>query len=315
MSDDVIEIHPEARAAIARILASGEPPMETLAPAEARRLADARVAANGVPAPEMAEVRNFNVPGPAGNIPVRLYRPTARTNAPFVIFFHGGGFMLAGLHTHDSLCRFIAERAGAALLAVDYRLAPENKFPAAPEDCLAATRWALANPAALGVEPGRFALIGESSGGNLTAVVAQALAKDGGPQPKLQVMIYPGLDMSTDHPSYKRLGEGFFFTEKKARYFIDHYLARPEDADDPRASPVRATDLEGVAPAMIITAGLDPLVDEAEIYADKLRAAGVAVTYRCFEGWPHGFLFWGHTEASKQALAMAADGLRDALAG
>lgn len=313
MSDELIEIHPDARAAIERIAASGEPPMETLEPAEARRLANARVAANGIPAPDMAEVRTFTIPGPASPIPVRLYRPVDRDDAPLVMFFHGGGFMLAGLDTHDALCRSLAAGSQATLVAVDYRLAPENKFPAAPEDCIAATRWALANSAAIDVKPGHFALVGESSGGNLSAVVAQTLAREDGPQPCLQVLIYPGLDMSTDHPSYRRFGEGFFFTEKKARYFIDHYLTRPEDADDPRASPVRAADLTGVCPALIITAGLDPLLSEAELYAERLRAAGVEVRYRCFKGWPHGFLFWGATDAAKDALALSAEALRDAL--
>ncbi len=229
------------------------------------------------------------------------------------MFFHGGGFMVGGLETHDSLCRTIAAGAGVTLVAVEYRLAPEHPFPAAPDDCLAATKWVLSNAQRLGVDASRYALVGESSGGNLAAVVAQALAEVA--PPALQVMIYPSLDMSTDHPSYERFKEGYFFTRPKARYFIDHYLARPEDAADPRAAPLQAADVSGLCPALIITAGLDPLLSEAELYAERLRGAGVEVRYHVFEGWPHGFLFWSETPASQEALRLSIEALREALQG
>lgn len=302
-------VHPAALARIAAIAASGEPPLETLDPAEARRVADLRVIDNGLPRPPLHEVRDLDADG----VPVRLYRPTAEPGLPLILFFHGGGFMVANLETHDALCRTLCEASGAALLAVDYRLAPEHRFPAAPEDCLTATRWALANLDALGVDVGRFALAGESSGGNLAAVVANTLAAEGGPTPRSQVMIYAAFDLDTDTPSYRRFETGYFFTKAKAEYFWGYYVRSPADADDPRASPLRAPRLS-TAPALIVTAGLDPLLSEAEAYAERLREAGTPVTYRCFEGWPHGFLFWGDTSASREAIELTASTLREALA-
>lgn len=307
-------VHPAALARMAAIADSGEPPLETLPPHEARRLADLRVTANGLPRPELYEVRDLSAPGPGGPIGLRLYKPSAATDLPLLMFFHGGGFMVANLETHDALCRTLAEATGAAVLAVDYRLAPEHPFPAAPEDCLAATRWALAHAAELRVDASRFALIGESSGGNLAAVTANTLVADGDPRPRLQVMIYGAFDLDTDTPSYRRFETGYFFTKAKAEYFWRHYIAAPEDARDPRAAPLRAPNLEGAPPALIITAGLDPLLSEAEAYAERLRAAGSDVEYRCFEGWPHGFLFWGETEAARDAIAQTAQAVRRALA-
>lgn len=304
-------VHPQARAMMERIAASGEPPLETLPPSEARRLADARVGGGLAPI-DMAEVRNLSIDGPGGTIRLRLYRP-ASGRRPLAMFFHGGGFMVANLDTHDALCRQIAHRSGAAVLAVDYRLAPEHKFPAAPQDCLRATDWALAHADELEVDIDRFVLVGESSGGNLSAVVAQQLRDAGGAQPALQVMIYPMLDAATDSPSYARFAEGFFFTRAKSRYFIDHYLRGPEDAANVMMSPLRAENVAGLPRALIVTAGLDPMLSEAEAYAGRLRAAGVPVEYRCFEGWPHGFLFWGETDASKDAIDLVARAISTAI--
>ncbi len=305
-------VHPQARAMMDRIAASGEPPLETLPPQEARRLADARVGGGLAPI-EMHEVRDLAIEGPGGAIRLRLYRPVAG-RLPLAMFYHGGGFMVANLDTHDALCRRIAARSGTAILAVDYRLAPEHRFPAAPEDCLAATRWALAHAGELDVATERFVLVGESSGGNLTAVVAQQLRDAGDAQPALQVMIYPMLDAATDSTSYRRFAEGFFFTRAKSRYFIDHYLRGPEDAEDVRMSPLRAENLADLPDALIVTAGLDPLLSEAESYAEKLRAAGVSVTYRRCDGWPHGFLFWGGTEACEEALELIGRSIAETVA-
>lgn len=306
-------MHPQAEARLARIAASGEPPLETLPPAEARRLADERVTNNGFVKAAMHDVRDIAAPGPAGPIGLRLYQPTDRTDGPLILFFHGGGFMVGNLETHDALCRAIAARAGVALLAIDYRRAPEDRFPAAAEDCCAAARWALEHGAALGVDTHRYALVGESSGGNMTAVVAQDLRAAGAVPARLQVMIYPMLDMDTDTPSYRAFTDGYFFTRAKSRYFIDHYLRTPADADDPRASPLRAASLADLPPALIITAGLDPLLSEAEDYADRLGRAGVPVEYHRFDGWPHGFMFWGDADACHQALDITGTALRTAL--
>jgi acetyl esterase len=228
------------------------------------------------------------------------------------MFFHGGGLMVGNLDTHDSLCRAMAAASARNLVAVEYRLAPEHKFPAAPEDCLAATRWALSHCAELNADPDNFALIGESSGGTMSAVVAADLARDEkAPQPRLQVLTYPSLDMATDSPSYERFAEGFFFTRVKAQYFFSHYLNTPADADDPRASPLRASTFRGICPTLIIAAGLDPLLSEAAEYARRLKTDGVPVEFHCLTGWPHGFMFWGGTEAFEQAMAIATRALRN----
>lgn len=311
-SDPVM--HPQAQARLAAIVASGEAPLETLPPIEARAIADARVRGGGMASPSLAKVADLSCPGPAGGIPLRLFRATSSGRLPLVLFFHGGGFMVGNLDTHDALCRQIADGSGACVVSVGYRLAPEHRFPAAPDDCLAAARWVLEQGDLLDIDTGSVALAGESSGGTMVAVVAQAFAAAGLPAPRLQVMIYPMLDASTDGASYERFAQGYFFTRRKARYFIDHYLRDSRDAADPRASPLRAATLEGQPPALIITAGLDPMLSEAENYADRLRAAGVEVDYRCFDGWPHGFLFWGGAEAAGEAMTLVCDALASRLA-
>lgn len=295
-------VDPEAARLLEALRASGEPPLETLPPLEARRIADERVAANKLQADAMHAVHNFDLDGPGGRLRVRLYRPSPQARLPLILFFHGGGFMVGNLQTHDSLCRRLAASTGAAVLATEYRLAPEHPFPAAPLDCLFAARWALSHTDELDVHPQRVALVGESSGGHLSAIVAQTLAREKGISPRLQVLIYPTLDIPRDTPSYRAYAEGFFFTRAKADYFFRHYIGTA-DLDDPLLSPLRVPNLRGVCPALILTAGLDPLLSEAESYAARLREAGVSVRYRCFEGWPHGFLFWADTTASKTALA------------
>ncbi|MGH8236324.1 MAG: alpha/beta hydrolase [Steroidobacteraceae bacterium] len=311
MSVRTRRIHPQAQTMLERIAGSGEPLLETVTPAEARRFANARVANSGWTHEPLHAVGERVLPGPGGNLRIRIYRPNARQRPPLIVFFHGGGFMVGNLDTHDALCRVLAARTGSVLLAVDYRLAPENPFPAAPEDCVFAARWAFTHAEELGVDASRLAVVGESSGGNLSAVIAQAFAQ-GGPRLALQVLIYPSLDMAMDTPSYRDLAEGFFYTRSKAQYFIDHYLASAADVFDPRASPLRAASLAGVCPALIIAAALDPMVDEAAAYADRLREAGVAVDFYNYEGWPHGFLFWAHTDAAQLAMDCTVNALRKA---
>jgi acetyl esterase len=305
-----IVVDPEAARQLERIAASGEPPLESLTPIEARRVADARVANNGWERSPMHSITDTVMPGPGGDLRLRLYKPNSRGRLPLIVFFHGGGFMVGNLDTHDSLCRVLAARTDAALLAVEYRLAPEHRFPAAPEDCTAATRWAIEHAQDLGIDPRRVAVCGESSGGTLSAVVAQALC--GGNRLVLQAMIYPSLDMGMETPSYTDLATGFFFTRSKARFFFEHYLNSRHEIDDVRASPLRAESLVGICPALIIAAGLDPMVDEAAMYAERLRLEGVTVEFHSYAGWPHGFLFWGHTEAAQRAIDQTAMALRTA---
>lgn len=269
---------------------SGHPSFETLSPpaarAEIRRTA---AAFSGTPLP-LASVEQRRIPGPAGEIGARLYRPFMSDRPlPLLVYFHGGGWVVCDLDTHDACCRFLALHAGMNVLSVDYRLAPEHRFPAAVDDCVAAFRWAAGHAAELGSDPARIAVGGDSAGGNLSAVVAQATARDGGAQPALQLLLYPVTDLSGKHESYRLFGEGFFLTEKQMDWYRGHYLPDEPAARDPRASPLLARDLRGLAPAHVVTVGFDPLRDEGERYANALAAAGVEVTLRRHAGLVHGF--------------------------
>jgi acetyl esterase/lipase len=232
----------------------------------------------------MAEVRAVD----AGGVPARLYvPPEAPPPAPLVVYYHGGGHVEGDLETHDPTCRFLAREAGVRMLAVDYRLAPEHPFPAAVEDAVAAYRHAAAHAADLGADPARIAVAGDSAGGNLAAVVAQETARDEAP-PAFQLLIYPVVDFTRERDSYALFADGFLLTRAKIRWYRDRYLPDDEAASDPRASPLLREDLTGLAPAHITTAGFDPLRDEAEEYASRLREAGVPVTLRRYPGAAHG---------------------------
>ena len=305
-------IHPDAKMMIDKAALSTEPPLETLSPAEARRTADLRVMNAPLAKLPVAEVRDLEIAGPAGPLKLRLYRPIAGGSAPLCMFFHGGGFMLGNLDTHDALCRALAVRSGAALIAVEFRLAPEHRFPSALEDCVAATRWAIANAATLGLSATRFALAGESSGGNLAAGVALLLREDGS-IPALQLLLYPLVDMQLEGPSYQQFAEGFLLTARRMGHYIGNYLRSPADIADPLASPLRDPQPALSPPTFLLTAGLDLTFGQAQAYGERLRAAGVAVESAHFEGWPHGFLFWGHAEGSTRAINAAGDALRRAL--
>jgi acetyl esterase len=224
---------------------------------------------------------------------------------PLLVYFHGGGFTYGDLDTHDGVCRMLCQHAGAHVLAIDYRLAPENRFPAAVEDARSALRWAHTNAAQLGADPHRIGVGGDSAGGNLAAVVAQLAAHDGGPGPALQVLIYPATDFTRRRRSRELFGEGFVLNNSEMDWFEHNYLGTASSqARDPRASPLLAEDLRGLAPALVVTAGFDPLRDEGEDYAHALRAAGVPVTLRRFPGFMHAFI----------STAGVSPGARDALA-
>ena len=230
------------------------------------------------------------VPGPAGPVRTRHYRPPDAANAPLLVFFHGGGFVVGGIDSHDGLCRMICRDAAVQVLSVDYRLAPEHKAPAAVEDCVAAYRWALEHAGALGADPTRIAVGGDSAGGNLAALVALASRELGLPQPALQVLLYPVCDLAAQTRSRSLFAEGFFLSRAEVDWFSELYLSGTALApDDPRVSPLRAADLSGLAPALVLTAGFDPLRDEGNAYAEALRAAGVPVQHRQFDTLPHGF--------------------------
>ncbi|MDW8470228.1 MAG: alpha/beta hydrolase [Burkholderiales bacterium] len=256
--------------------------------------------------------------GPGGPIPVRAYRPQGADDGarlPALVYFHGGGWVIGDLDTHDVVCRTLANGARCAVFSVEYRKAPEAPFPAAVEDAIAATAWVAANAAALGADAARLAVGGDSAGGNLAAVTALAARDAGAPNLVLQLLIYPATDQRMGHASIERNGEGYLLTKAAMRYFRGHYLPRESDWLDWRASPLLAPRLAGVAPAFVLTAGYDPLLDEGRAYAERLRGEGVAVEYRCYEGMVHGFITMGRVlEAAHAALADCAAALARAFA-
>jgi acetyl esterase/lipase len=299
--DPAPKLDPQARALLERLARAGVQPLPELSAPDARRLYRASRAPLAAPAPEVAETRELAIPGPAGPIPARYYRAYgAEADAPLpcVVYFHGGGWVCGDLDTHDVVCRGIANHARCALVAVDYRLAPEHKFPAAVEDAVAAVRWVSENAASLGADPGRLVVCGESAGGNLAAVGAIAARDAGGPPLAMQILIYPVTDLAMRTASYERLGEGYLLTRDSMLWYRGHYLRDERDVDDWRASPLRAADLSRLPPAYVVTAGFDPLLDEGRAYADRLSQAGVPVTYECFEGQIHAFLPMGGVMAA-----------------
>jgi acetyl esterase len=240
--------------------------------------------------PEVHRVTDTVAPGPAGDIPVRVYVPTDEPGPrPALVFFHGGGWVIGSVETHDGTARHLALGSGATVVSVDYRLAPEHPFPAAVDDAVAAVRWVVEQAAELGVDPGRVAVGGDSAGGNLAAVVCQQLVAAGGPRLRFQLLVYPVTDGSMSHPSIEENAEGYFLTKDTMVWFVGHYLGST-DAKDPYVSPLHAESLADLPPALVITAEFDPLRDEGEAYAAALREAGVEVEAVRYDGQIHGFL-------------------------
>jgi acetyl esterase len=286
---------------------------------EARRSAryEAGVTGSRPPIP-MARVEGLEMPGHAGPIPARLYMPEslpAETAVPLLLYFHGGGWVIGDLDTHDDTCRFLAATAGTAVLAIDYRLAPEHPFPAAVEDAWAAFAWAVSNGAGLGIDPGRIAVGGDSAGGNLAAVVSLLARAGGGATPAMQLLIYPPTDSVGDLPSRRLFAKGFLLTKNDMDLFERAYLPPGSDATDPRVSILLAPDLRDLPPAYVATAGFDPLRDEAEAYALRMREAGVRVALRRHPGLTHSFVnLTAISRTSRGAMLEAAGALRMGLA-
>lgn len=319
--DDQV-MHPEVRLALRLLELGGEPSYENLPVAEARDELEreARVFA-GRPV-RVGEVRDVAVPGPGGVLRARLYRPVGSRGpdgphdpVPLLVYFHGGGWVLGSIDSHDNTCRFLCRHAGVAVLSVDYRRAPEHPFPAAVDDALASFRWATAHAADLGIDPAAVAVGGDSAGGNLAAVVARLACRDGGSRPAFQLLFAPVTDLSAKSRSYRLFREGFYLSEATMDWYRDRYLPEPGAALDPRASPLLADDLEGLPPAYIATAGFDPLRDEGEAYADRLRAAGVPVALRRHRGLVHAFAnATGVGRTGREAMLEASGALRVGLA-
>ena len=291
-----VTLDPDAAAVLQAFRDAGRPPYETLTPPEARDYyLAARLVTNPDP-PEMAAVEALAIPGPAGSIPARLYRPKVLRQSggasPGLVFFHGGGWVIGDLETHDVVCRTLANEGEMIVVAIDYRLAPEHKFPAAVDDAIAAVEWISRHARDIGIDPARLAVAGDSAGGNLTAIVSLH-ARDTGIKIAGQVLIYPATDFRMSHPSHSEPETDCLLTHNVIRWFRDHYLNGSGDAEDWRASPARAATFAGLPPAFVLTAGADPLRDEGEEYAQRLRDAGVAVEYRTYPGQFHGFITMG----------------------
>jgi acetyl esterase len=306
-------LDPQARAMLDAMSAMPRPDFTTL------RAADHRAALAAMPgfAPgdAIAAQQDLTIDGADGPMPARLYRPDDSAALPLVVYFHGGGFVVCGLDSHDNICRSLARRSGALVLSVDYRLAPEARFPAAAEDAVAAVRWAAAHAAQLGADPARIAVAGDSAGGNLAAVACQQL-RGSAIAPRHQLLLYPYLDCTdaaTDSASYRACSEGYFLSAAELDWYRTQYLAHRADAADVRASPLHQRDLHGLPPATIITAEFDPLRDQGEAYGEALQRAGGNATVRRWPGQFHGFMsMQGVIDAASDALDAAAAALRQA---
>ncbi|MDT7536539.1 MAG: acetyl esterase [Actinomycetota bacterium] len=308
-------------AAVLDLLASSGTPMSMVdgTPQQARE--GFRTMTYGIRDPAtLAPVRSVEeatVPGPAGEIPIRIYRPDVDGTVPTVVFFHGGGFVIGDLDTHDDHARLICHDVEAVVVSVDYRLAPEHPFPAGFEDCFAATTWVADHVSDLGGDAERIAVAGDSAGGNLSAAVALTATREGGPKLAAQLLIYPGSDFRADetlHASRTENGEGLFLTLEDMQWFQSHYLQDAAHITDPRASVLLAPDLSGLPPAVVGTGEYDPLRDEGEAYAKALEAAGVKVVLRRYDGLIHGFFGMGTwSEASAAAAKDLCEELRTLL--
>jgi acetyl esterase len=310
-------LHPQTRALLDLIAQSGVPPTHLLSVADGRAFYRDRRRATQPAPPEVASVQDLKASGPHGPIPLRLYRPlgsSPKALLPVLVFYHGGGWVIGDLDTHDTLCRELANLTTCAVVAVDYRLAPEHRFPAAADDCMAATRWVRGHADELRLDASRLAVGGDSAGGNLAAVVAID-ARDRRDLPiAFQLLIYPATDMQRTFPSHVENAQGYNLTKDSMDYFVGHYIADPAQYQDWRASPLLHPDLSNLPPALVLTAGFDPLRDEGAAYAERLTAAGSAASYVLFAREIHGFVLMGKVlDEARAAVALCAAELRRAL--
>jgi acetyl esterase len=291
-----VVLDPDAAAVYKAFQEAGRPAYETLTAPEAREYyLNARFVSNPEP-PELADVKPLSIAAPHGTIPARIYTPKtlrmADGAAPCLVFYHGGGWVIGDLDSHDVVCRKLAHEGELIVISVDYRLAPEHKFPAAVDDAMSAAKWIAANAKALGIDTTRLTVGGDSAGGNLAAVVALAARDGDGPKIAGQLLIYPATDFAMKHPSHSEPETSLLLTHSVIKWFCNHYLGGA-DIDNWKASPARAATFSALPPAYVLTAGGDPLRDEGDDYAKRLKEAGVAVTYRHFAGQFHGFFTMG----------------------
>ena len=309
-------LDPQVKGLLDAMAANPAPRMIDLPVAQAREMYRGIASTLDLQGVPIGKVEDRKIPGPGGDIPVRIYTPVAAGSGalPVLVYFHGGGWVIGDLETHDALCRSFANEAGCKVVAIDYRLAPEHRFPAAADDCFAAVKWIEANASEIGVDANRIAVGGDSAGGNLAAVVSQLALAAKGPRIAFQLLIYPVTDTNTDTGSYRDNASGYFLERDSMVWFFDHYLGGA-DRNDPRIAPLKATSLAGLPRAYVVTAGFDPLRDEGRAYAEALKAAGVATEHVNYEGMIHGFFnLQAAFDVARGAVKAASKALKEALA-
>jgi len=309
-----MQLDPQMKVILDQFAAAGGQPIHSMTPAEARAAVDALIGAFKVEPKAIAKVEDRTIPGPDGDIPIRVYSPAGHGPFGALIYFHGGGWVVGNVPAYDGVCRELAYGSGCVTVSVEYRLGPEHKFPAAPEDCYAATKWIAAHAPELQIDPDRIAVGGDSAGGNLAAVVSQMARDRGGPKLAFQLLIYPATNCVSETPSQREFTEdGYILSRADMDWFYGHYLNAGDKAN-PYACPGLAKNLANLPRAYVMTAEIDPLRDEGEAYAEALRSAGVTVNTHRFTGVCHGFIFWsGVLDKARQALAECCAELRDAV--
>ncbi len=303
-------LDPQAQNVLDQLAELVLPPSHTISPEEARANALARPRA---PGPEVARVEDRTVPGAGVDIPVRIYTPEGSGPFPVLGWFHGGGWVIGNLESADGTARHLSVEAGCVVVSVDYRLAPEAKFPLPFDDCFAATQWIADHATDINADPNRIAVGGDSAGGNLAAAVSLKARDQGGPPLAFQLLVYPVTSRAYDTGSYQQNADGYLLTTDAMKWYWNHYLSGDADASNPYAAPLAAKDLRGLPAALVITAEFDPLRDEGEAYGQKLQAAGVDTTCTRYDGMIHGFFGMSAViDKGKQAISEAAAALRQA---
>ena len=306
-----MSLDPQVKALLDQMAASGAPPLNKLSPVDARKMMDQMIQLLGMKPESVFKVEDRQIPGPAGQIRVRVYTPQGSAPFPVLVFFHGGGFVLGSVELYDEFCRELTNGANCIVVSVDYRLAPEHKFPAAVEDCYAATKWVAENATSIDGDVNHVAVGGDSAGGNLAAVVA-LIARDSKKLPLVfQVLMYPVTGAGYDTQSARENATGYFLTRDDMLWFDSLYLRSDTDRTNPRVAPLRARTFEGLPPALVITAEFDPLRDDGEAYADRLRKEGVTVVCTRYNGMIHGFMSMPF-EQGKKARQEVVKALRSA---